>query len=212
MNKNLRRVKKLILGLTIGCLSFSAIASDLPESEAANVSISPGKKRATIIMNAWNLSAYAPATVKILDKFGSVVYQEAVDSKDKHSKQYDFSKMESGKYTLVLESTAGEVNKPFIVGMNGVVREDKSKAYQNFRPVIIQKSKERSVFVGFSNVSDVPLKLTVTNTQGDVIYATEITGYQAYHQVINLKKLRPDNYTINVYNMDYSYQRDIKNY
>ena len=164
------------------------------------------------MVKAWNLSADAPATLKILDKFGSTVYEEAVESEEQHTKLYDFSKMEAGKYTLILEGKTGEIKKPFIVGLNGIVREDKSEMYQSFRPLIIEKRKECSVYVAFKNVGNVPLKLTVTNSNGNVVYSENVSGYQEYNKVVNLKKLSRGQYSVNVYNADYSYHRDVKNY
>lgn len=212
MARNLNAVKGLIPMLTAACLSLSAVAADPPESGETTLSISPGGTSGTVVVRAWNLSADAPATIKILNKYGTVVYEERVDDRDEHSKQYNFSQMKSGKYTLVLENRAGELKKPFVVGINGVVREDKSAAYRNFRPMIIEKKQDQSVFVGFSNVADTPLTLAVTNLQGDMIYSTEVAGRQDYHQLINLKKLNPGDYHIKVYNPDYSYQRTVKNY
>jgi len=206
----MKLTKKLALVLAVGCISINTIASS-PDSEDADFSFSPNKNNTTVMVRAWNLSSSAPATIKVLTESGKTVYEEAVGKKDKHIKRYDFSKMKSGKYTLVLASKTGEVKKPFIVG-NGLVREDKSAAYTYFRPRVIEKNKEHSLHIAFSNVTDVPLNLVITNYQNSEVYSTKVAGYQDFNNMINLKKLPAGHYTVRVYNTEYFYETKIRNY
>lgn len=212
MKKNITTVKKLALTCMVGCLCFGAMASNSPESNEADVSISMSGQHAIVVKN-WNIAANAPATVKVLDKKSKIVYQEAVASGVQHAKRYNFSKMKPGKYTLLLENASGEIRKPFIVGVDGSVREDKSEIYRSFAPALIQSRSDRtSIHVAFQNIADAPLTLEISNKKGEILFSEEVPGHQAFTQKFNLKKLHPGSYTFALYNADYSYYRQVNNY
>ncbi len=206
-------MKKLVLATAIGCMSLGAVASNALETIDADISISLSGQYATVVVRDWNLTANAPATIKVLNKAGKTVYEETVSSEEQHAKRYNFSQMEPGKYTLTLESKTGELRKPFTVGLDGSVREDKSEIYRSFTPVVVRlKSEPTSVHVAFNNVAATSLKLAVLSTGGDVLYSEEVLGQQDYNKKINLKELRPGQYTIALYNDDYSYYKEVNNY
>ncbi len=206
-------VKKLALTFMVGCLSLGAFASNSPENNEADVSISLSGQHAIVVVRDWNIAANAPASIKVLDKANKAVYEEAVSSGEQHAKRYNFSQMKPGKYTLVLESKTGKVRKPFIVGLDGSVREDKSEIYRSFAPIMIQPRSDRaSVHIAFKNIADAPLKLVVLDNSGEVLYSEEVLGLQDYNKKVNLKKLRPGSYTLALYNADYSYYKEVNNY
>ncbi|MGB3586679.1 MAG: hypothetical protein WBA23_09075 [Tunicatimonas sp.] len=213
MKKNTMTVKKLALICMVGCLSLGAFAGNSPEDNDADVSISLSGQHAIVVVRDWNIAANAPATIKVLDKTNKAVYEEAVSSGEQHARRYNFSQMEPGKYTLVLESKTSEVRRPFIVGLDGSVREDKSEFYQSFAPIVVQPRSDRaSVYVAFKNIADAPLKLAVLNDNGEVLYSEEVAGEQEYNKKVNLKKLQPGSYTLALYNADYSFYKEVNNY
>ena len=206
-------MKKLALTLMVGCLSLGAVANNSSENSDADVSISLNGQHAVVVVRDWNVTANTPATIKVLDKASKIVYKEAVSDGEQHAKRYNFSQMEPGKYTLILESKTGEISKPFIVGLDGSVREDKSELYRSFAPIMIQPRSDRtSVHVAFKNVADAPLKLAVLSSKGEVLYSEEVLGQQDYNKKVNLKKLQPGSYTLALYNADYSFYKEVNNY
>ncbi|MEM8965013.1 MAG: hypothetical protein AAGE93_01240 [Bacteroidota bacterium] len=206
-------MKKLALSFIAGCISLGAVASNNPNISDADVSISLNGQHAIVVVRDWNLTTSDLASIKVLDKSNKTVYKETVSSEEQYAKRYNFSQMKPGKYTLVLGSKNGEVRKPFIVGLDGSVREDKSEVYQNFAPIVVQPRAERtSVQVTFKNVANAPLKLAVLNVKGKELYSEEVSGQQDYNKKINLKELKPGSYTIALYNADYSYYKNVNNY
>ncbi|WKN41009.1 hypothetical protein [Tunicatimonas pelagia] len=206
-------MKKLAFTLVVGCLSLGAVANNNLESSEADVSISLSGQHAVVVVRDWNVTTNTPASIKVLDNASKTVYQEAVNSGEQHAKRYNFSQMEPGKYTLVLESKKGKVRKPFIVGLDGSVREDKSEIYQSFAPIVVKpKSDRTSVHIAFKNIANAPLKLAVLSNKGEILYSEEVLGQQEYNKKVNLKNLRPGSYTLALYNADYSYYKNVNNY
>lgn len=207
MSKYFTFVKRLALMLAVGSWSLGAFAGNNPGEEDTELTFSPTNTTGRVIIKAWNIEANAPATIKVLNRYGKAIYTNALESGTNHKKRYDFSQLEAGRYTLVLESSTKEISKPFVVGLNGAVREDKSEAYQYFRPMVIEKKAERTVHIAFSNVTNVPLKLTVSNSLGHVFYSEEVT--KDFNKIIDLKKLLGKKCIVRVYNADYSYHAEV---
>ena len=210
MNKRFITIKKLALILTVGCLSLSAVASTAPGDEAANLSMAPTEASGTVVVRAWNLAASAPATIKVLNGYGTSVYQEALATGEDHLKRYDFSQMKVGRYALVLESQQGEVARRFVVGMNGVVREDDTEAFQNFAPMIKEKYDEKSVQVMFNNPAKAPLTVQLLDQYDQVIHTDKVAGGESYGKSINMKNLRPGTYKVRVFNYDYQHTASVQ--
>ena len=210
MNKCFKTVKKLALILTVGCLSFTAMANTAPGDEDANLSMAPSEKTGSVVVRAWNLEANAPATIKVVNKFGTPVYQEALATGEDHLKKYDFSQMKAGRYSLVLESQTGEVARKFVVGMNGVVREDETETLANFIPVIKEKHDQKCVQVMFNNPAKAPLTVELLDDNYKVVYSEKALGRQAFGKSIKMKKLPKGTYKVRVSNNDYQYTVDVR--
>ena len=210
MNKHFITIKKLALILTVGCLSLSAVASTVPGDEDANLSMAPTEVSGKVVVRAWNLAASAPATIKVVNKYGRTVYQEALATGEDHLKRYDFSQMKSGRYSLVLESQQGEVTRRFVVGMNGVVREDDTEAFRNFAPMIKENLEQHAVQVMFNNPAKAPLTVELLDERNRVIHSEKVPGGQSFGKSINMKKLRPGTYKVRVSNYDYEHMASVR--
>ena len=211
MNKRIKTIKKLALILSVGCFSLSATAGTVPGGdEDANISMAPTGKAGSVVVRAWNLAASAPATIKVLNKYGTAVYQEALATGEDHLKRYDFSRMKAGRYSLVLASQQGEVARQFVVGMNGVVREDDTEALKSFAPTIKEKYDEKSVQVMFNNPAKAPLTVELIDQNDRVIHTDKVAGGQSYAKSISMKKLHPGTYRIRVSNYDYQHTASVR--
>ncbi len=212
MKKSFNTVKQLMIILLTGLVSINVMATNDRNSEDASISLDPSKTNTTVVVRIWNISTTAPATIAVFNKFGNAIYRETVAGKDNHMKRYDFSKLEAGKYDLVLESATGEIHKPFIVGMNGIVREDKSGAFKNFKPIILKRKGTDEVQVLFTNPSDISLSVKLSDKYGRIIHKEEVAGNQHFAKALNLKKLPAGQYTVEVFCQDYGYHQDISIY
>lgn len=210
MNNSIKTIKKLVLILTVGCISLSAVASTAPGDEDANISMVPTGKAGSVVVRAWNLAAVAPATIKVLNRYGTALYQEALATGKDHQKRYDFSQLKAGRYALVLESQQGKVTRRFVVGMNGVVREDDTEAFQGFMPMIKEKRDQQCVQVMFNNPAKASLTVELLDKRDRVIHTDKVAGGQSYGKSINMKKLRPGTYQVRVSNYDYQYTTNIR--
>ena len=205
MNKQLKTVKKLLFTLAVGCVSLSAVASNTPGDEEAQLSMSSAEKSGSVVVRAWNLSASAPATIKVLNKYGTAVYEEDLTSGVDHTKRYDFSQMKSGRYSLVLESQTGIATRQFVVGMNGAVREDETEKFANFTPSITMKASEQVVRVLFKNPAEAPLTVALIDSNGNVIHSDKVEGNQSYAKLLNMKQVASGAYQVKVANYDYKH-------
>ena len=210
MNKSFKTAKKLALILSVGCLSLTATANSNPGDEDANLSFSPTEKTGSVVVHAWNLEASAPATIKVLNKYGRTVYQEALEAGEDHKKRYNFSQMKAGRYTLVLESQTKEVSKPFVVGMNGVVREDNTETLKSFSPLITENKNQSSVQVMFDNPVNDALRVELHDKEGRILYSEKVAGNQSYAKSISLKKLPRGLYRVKIFNYDYLRLQDVR--
>ena len=210
MNKQFKTVKKLLLILTVGCFSLGAVAGTVPGDEDANLSMAPTEEAGSVVVRAWNLEASAPATIKVINKYGTAVYTEELASGADHLKKYDFSRMKAGRYSLVLASEKGEVTRRFVVGMNGVVREDETAKFASFAPSIVEKRDEHKVRVLFTNPAKAPLTVELSDLNGRVVFSEKVQGNQGYAKLINMKKLPGGTYRMKISNYDYSHIEDVR--
>lgn len=210
MSKNFKSARKLAMILAIGSMSLSAMAGSNPGGEDTELLFTPTGTTSTVVVKALNLTAEGSATIKILNRFGRIVYTDAIESSEDDQKQYNFSKMKPGRYTLVLESQTKNLDRAFVVGMNGVVREDHTEALKSFSPYIIEDREQLSVKVMFENpVSDI-LTVEMLDEDGQCILRDKVAGKQRYGKLINMKKLPRGQYRIKVYNYDYSHIVDVR--
>ena len=209
MSKNFKTVKKLALVLAMGSLSVGAFASSNPGGEDTELTFSPTGTVGSVVVKAWNLEASAPATIKVLNRWGRAVYAKALEGGADHQKRYDFSQLKSGRYTLVLESQTKTVGKPFVVGMNGVVREDNRETLKSFVPRIKQKSNEAAVRITFENPVNDVLWVQLLDEKDRVLYSEKVAGKQSYAKSINMKELPRGFYRVKVSNHDYRHTASV---
>lgn len=215
MRVNLYSVKKITLAILLGCLSFNSMATDKADNkDELSISLKPSKTNATVIVQFLNISTTTPATVKVLDQSGDTIYEETLAEQESHTKKYNFSKLKPGKYFMVLKSETGEIRKPFIVGMNGSVREDKSEAIKKFKPVIIEKKDIEQVQVMFNNSTGAPLTVKLVDKKGNTLYKEEVQEEQNYLRALNLKDIPSGQYAlvINGYEYHYNFYREIRKF
>lgn len=211
MSKNFKSARKLAMILAIGGMSFSAMAGSNPGGEDTELLFTPTGANSTVVVKALNLEADGLAKIKVLNQFGRAIWENSLEKGTTHEKQYDFSQLEAGRYKLVLESPSKQVAKPFVVGMNGVVREDHTEALANFTPRIKQRNDERAVRVTFTNPADAALMIQLVDQGGRVLYSDKAGGNQDYAKAINMKKLKRGSYKVIVFNGDYYHQAEVYN-
>lgn len=212
MKINLNSAKKFTLAVLVGCLSFNVMATDnADKKEEASISLEPSKNSATVLVRFLNISISTPATIKVLDQSGDAIYKETLEGRENHAKKYNFSKLKPGKYSIVLKSETGEIRKPFIVGLNGTVREVKSEVFRQFRPAIIEKHEIDQVYIMFANTTGEPLSVKLIDRKGNILYEEEVQKNQNFGKVINLKDLPSGHYTVGVACEEYlyNYQKEI---
>ncbi len=208
MNIHVNAVKKLMMAIAVS-LSLSAMATGTIEGGKADLSLEPSKTNATVVVRVWNLSTAAPATIQVLDKNGKVIYQEKVSGQESQLKKYDFSRLQHGKYSLVLKSETGSVTKSFVVGVDGKVREQ-NQALLQFKPVVFVKNNQ--VQVMFENKSSVALSVALFDKNGNTLYTETVAGNQSYAKAIRLEQLPAGQYTVEVKGQDYRYQKSISKF
>lgn len=210
MNQQIRTVKKFILVLSLGCFSVNAIASSGTGGEDANLSIAPTEKSGKVVVRAWNLEADAPATIKVMNRSGKAIYEEVLLTGQDHRKKYDFSRLKAGRYSLVLSSQSKEVTRPFVVGLNGGVREDDTQAFENFAPAVIERPEDHQLRVMFNNPGKAPLTVKLSDANGRTIYSEQVEGQAACGKLINMEKLPIGDYRLTVANYDYQYSKAVR--
>ena len=209
MNQRIQTVKKSVLTLLVGCLSASAFANNNPGDNDTNLSIALAEKSGKVVVHAWNLEADAPATIEVLNRSGTTIYKEALETGKDHKKKYDFSQLKSGRYSLVLSSQSKEVARPFVVDMNGVVREDDTEAFKNFAPIVLERQNDHRVQVMFVNPGKAELTLQMVDSNDHVIYSEKVEGKASFGKSINTEKLPKGFYRLRLSNYDYSYVKDL---
>ncbi len=209
MSKNFVLVRRLVVSLALGAMSLGSaadsLASDNTGGEDTELSFSTGKNSSNVVVKALNLKASAASSILIKNSYGRTIYTETLSTGKDYQKRYEFSKLKPGRYTLVLETATEAMSKPFVVGMSGAVREDYRSAFENFAPLYVENEAQQSVKVTFMNPSPESLRVSMTNRKGRVLYSETVAGNQAYAKVINMKKLRPSEYRINIENNDYAH-------
>ena len=212
MSKKFKTAKKLAMILAIGGMSFNVMAGTNPGGEDTELLFIPTGTSSTVVVKALNLEANGAATIKVLNRYGRSIYQNSLQNDTKHEKQYDFSQLKAGRYTLVLESEAKTVGKRFVVGMDGVVREDHTEAFVGFAPRIKQKNNERAVRVTFTNPANAPLTVQLLDEGGHILHTDRVEGNQDYAKSLNLEKLAQGSYQVFVFNNDYRHKVEVYNY
>ncbi len=215
MKINLFPLKRFTLTVLVGCLSFSVMATDKEDNkDESTISLKPGKTNATVVVRFLNISTSAPATVKVLDKYGDTIYQEDLLEKDNHIRKYNFSSLRPGKYFMILSSETGEIRKPFIVRENGKVSEDYSEAIKKFKPIILEKQEGEQVRVMFNNSTGAPLTVKLVDKKGRILYREEVQEDQNYLKAFNLNNIPSGQYAlmINGYEYPYSFYKEIRKF
>lgn len=138
-----------------------------------------------------------------------MIYQEKVSGQESQLKKYDFSRLQHGKYSLVLKSETGSVTKSFVVGVDGKVREQ-NQALLQFKPVVFAKNNQ--VQVMFENKSSVALSVALFDKNGNTLYTETVAGNQSYAKAIRLEQLPAGQYTVEVKGQDYRYQKSISKF
>ena len=148
-------VRKLVVLLAVGAMSLiTAVDSDAATitsgGEDTELSFSTNKNSSKVVVKALNLKNSSATAISIKNKYGRVIYTESLSNRKNYHKQYEFSNLEAGRYTLVLENTTKEMSKPFVVGMDGVVREDYRSAFENFAPQHVKNEEKQAYDFGFT--------------------------------------------------------------
>lgn len=213
MKVNWYYVKKMTMAIMVGCLSFNVLANDNADNkEEANISLEPSKSSATVKVHFMNISTSTPATMNVLDQSGDIIYKEVLEGRASYTKKYNFSELKPGKYSMVLKSETVEIQKPFIVGLNGNVREDKSEAFKKFKPAVIEKNEKEQVHIMFNNSTGAPLSVTLVDKKGNILYKEKVQENENYGRVINLKDVPSGHYTLVVscYEHHYNFFKEIR--
>lgn len=197
----LKEVFVFFLSFMISSVTF---ADDNKKGAENTLSFFTSMAENKAIVKINNISAEKGAILRVKTRKGQTIYSESIKGQEFYNRRYDFTQLEPGKYTLVLESEENSFIKEFTVGFDGIVRIYEASNFSNFKPIIFEK--EGKINVCFENITNRKLKVDIMNTRGKVVYSEWVDQNAKYGRSFNLSKLGKGEYVVEVYSgSEYNY-------
>ena len=142
----------------------------------------------------------------IKDKEGTILYLENVIKEGKLVKNFDFSKLENGNYSLELNKDFEIIIKTLEIKNNKVLFNEDSKKVI-FKPVI--RNKENILMISQIAFDKKPIKV-VLSFDDEIIYSETIKSEAILNRVYKLEREVKGSYKVIIYNNNRSYVHDFK--
>lgn len=126
----------------------------------------------------------------IKDVNGFTLYTETiVKSDDKYIKIFDLSKLPNGSYEVVVEDSLKLSTFSFNI-INNRIPMAKLEKTENYKPIFVEKGNK--VYVSKYNPGNLPLNITISDSNNDVVYEEALEGKMELVRVINFSETKGD--------------------
>jgi len=126
----------------------------------------------------------------ILDNQGIVLYSETIKRNGTYLKQFDFTALNTGSYTIELEKDFEIIVTPFIIQSNTVLFLE-SKETTIFKPVV--RVEDNRLLISHMSLNAQPLKIELFY-KGESVYKGELKGDKVLKQVYILSAQEKGDY------------------
>jgi hypothetical protein len=136
----------------------------------------------------------AKATCTILDRAGNTIYKEIVNAKKQKTVRYDFSKLPSGEYTLIVDDIMSVEKVDFkITSQHLLLSTEKSELI--YKPTIQVKDSKMIYFNLMSLGKDVKISILKDDR---MVYSEIINGQSTISKKLNFLNSPSGEYLIRV--------------
>ncbi len=172
---------KQVLWIIMVCFTFITVRAE------GNPVLNNEGKTFTLDFSDWK---GAEIYVDILNKNGDIVYNEELNSKVKRYRKYDFSKIPSGKYRIILKDEFKKVVYNLDVNRNEITISEPTLRYS---PVV--KVEDKHIDVNMLALGE-DVKVTITDDKGETLYEKTEKDVLSLNKRFNLNKLESGDYRI----------------
>jgi hypothetical protein len=183
--------KTVLVALMLGTFSSYATGTTLLENKAteAKVELVNVKKGQRLY---------------IKNSEGDILYQEKIQRNGTFVKNFDFSSLKDGNYTLEINKDFEIEVSPFSV-QSGKAIFNKKEEKTIFKPVV--RTNDNKVMVSKFDFEAAPLQVTIYY-EGDVIFKETVTGGNVLQRVYKLRKEIKGDYKVVMKANDRSYTNE----
>ncbi|NJN34567.1 MAG: hypothetical protein HC817_10245 [Saprospiraceae bacterium] len=188
------KIRNFVLAF-IAVLAFNvaAFANPFIKPEAVATTISVLAEAKTVIINFANV-VNDEVSVSIYDTDGNQLHTERINEARSASKKFNFSKVESGKYALVIIQKAVRTTQTFEVTKNEIILSEADRMVK-YLPVLKQKEDKLDVFVPMVNST---VKVAILTNEGVKVFEKATPKVVSYAQRFDLSKLSSGVYVVEV--------------
>ena len=131
-----------------------------------------------------------PASIRILNEVGEVVYREYVKHPHTFRKIYDLNELGEGIFTLQIITDRSQAEKKFALG--NVLYTD------NLRVIFLAGSDYKSFRFGMENLTKVDANLLVKDSAGQIVYQEKLNNITKRVVEKDFSHLKSGEYTVEV--------------
>ncbi|WP_299062544.1 hypothetical protein [uncultured Polaribacter sp.] len=169
---------------------------------SANENEKPSKAKKTVKVEFKNVKV--GHTLKIKDKQGIVVYKDKIKTEGNFTKNFDFTALENGVFSMELEKDFEIVIKEFSI-KDGFVTFLETDNTSIFKPVI--RTKNDLLLITKLCFNNEPLNITIYY-DNEVILEDNAAGAQILNKAYKLSLNKTGNYKVVIYSDDRKYSKD----
>lgn len=187
-------MKKVLINFcTVAMTVFFAATSFASNVESTNYSVTTSSEDKKMVLNL-SRTYGAQATCRILDDAGNIIYREIVNAKKQKSVRYDFSKLPSGDYTLIVEDAMSIEKVDFrITTQQLLLTTEQSELI--YKPTVMLKDGNMVYFNLLTLGKDAKITVLKNDT---VVYSESIIGVPTISKKLNFSNQSSGKYLIRV--------------
>jgi hypothetical protein len=196
MKTNITKIAAAI-ALSVATLSSPLYATDknpkkqpAEESTFAWTRIEPIAYSKKVEIAFQSTNSDRPASVRILNEVGEVVYREHVKHPHIFRKIYDLNELGEGIFTLQISTDRSQTEKKF--ALSDVLHTD------NLRVIFLPGSDYKSFRFGMENLTKVDANLLVKDSAGKVVYQEKLNNIAKRVIEKDFSYLKSGEYTVEV--------------
>ncbi len=188
------KVRNFVLALVaVFAVNAATFANPTIKPEAAATTISVLAEAKTVIIKFADV-ANDEVSVSIYDNDGNQLHTERISDAKAASKKFNFSKVEAGKYVLVITQKAVRTTQTFEVTESEILLSEADRQVK-YLPVLKQKEDKLDIFVPMVNSS---VKVSIMTNEGAKVFEKETPKVESYAQRFDLSKLSAGVYVVEV--------------
>ncbi|MBC7920887.1 MAG: T9SS type A sorting domain-containing protein [Ferruginibacter sp.] len=165
-------------------------ADDKPTLTSASIEPYGQGKKMQVILRASD--SKRPASIRIRNTKGEIVYQEYVRKTRSFRKVYDLNQLENGVYTMEIVRDGNHTRKTF--ALENTLYNDA------LRVIFLAGSSQEHFRIGMENVTGSDVSLTVKDADGKTVHQETLANVHKKLLDKNFATLPVGEYTVNVQN------------